>query len=75
MTLESNIVVDPPATRRLRRLTPWVLVLLMVALIVAPGIITERNDAADTGASGPEELGGLPAAPPLMVAGLERSAL
>ena len=75
MTLESNIVLDPPVTRRLRRLTPWVLLLLFVALIVAPGIITELNDAAGTDARGPEMLGRLPAAPPLMVAGSERPAL
>ena len=67
MTLESNIVVDPPVTRRLRRLAPWVLLLLFAALIVAPGIITELKDAIPA----PETLGRLSAVPPL----LERSAL
>jgi len=75
MTLESNIVTEPPATRRLRRLAPWVLLLMLVALIVAPGIITELNDAATTGAPPPEMLGRLTAVPQPPNAGLDRSAL
>ena len=72
MTLESNIVNEPTATRRLRRLAPWVLVLLFVALIMAPGIITELSGATTAGAPAPEMLGRLSAVP---VAGPERSAL
>ena len=75
MTLESNIVIDPPATRRLRRLAPWVLLLVFVALIMAPGIITEFRDAGSTGAPAPEMLGRLSAGPQLPAAGPERSAL
>ena len=67
MALEQNIVVDPPATRRLRRVAPWVLLFLFAALIVAPGIITELNGAAPA----PEMVDRVSAAPPLV----ERSAL
>ena len=75
MTLESNIVTDPPATRRLRRLAPWVLLLLFVALVMAPGIVTELNGATTTGAPAPEMLNRLSAAPQLEAASPDRSAL
>jgi peptidoglycan/LPS O-acetylase OafA/YrhL len=40
MTLTSSLAYDTPAARRFRRLAPLVVLLGLMALIMAPGIIT-----------------------------------
>ena len=57
MSLGSNIVIDSPAARRVRRLAPWVILLARAALTVTPGIITELDDAAITRAAAGDVLG------------------
>ena len=60
MTLNRDIMIDPPATRRLRRLAPLILLLALAALIMAPGIITELGDNAASGATARAALSQLP---------------
>ena len=39
MTLSSEIVIEPPAARRFRRLVPLAILLVLVALVMAPGFL------------------------------------
>ena len=43
MTLSSTLAYDTPAARRFRRIAPLVVLLGLVALIMAPGLITQLN--------------------------------
>ncbi len=43
MTLSSTLAYDTPAARRFRRIAPLVVLLGLVALIMAPGLITRLN--------------------------------
>ena len=40
MTLNSEIMSDPPAARRLRRLAPLAIVLALAVLVMAPGFFS-----------------------------------
>jgi peptidoglycan/LPS O-acetylase OafA/YrhL len=74
MTLNDQILLDPPATRRIRRLAPLVILLVLAALIIAPGLIAEQDDDATLATAGAEVMSGLSAVPLLLVAGLRQLA-
>jgi hypothetical protein len=40
MTLNSEIMTDPPAARRFRRLAPLAIVLALAVLVMAPGFFS-----------------------------------
>jgi len=54
MPLNSKIVHDPPAARRFRLLAPLVVLLVLAALLMMPGILAERGDQAPIGAARPQ---------------------
>jgi hypothetical protein len=54
MTLNSKIVHDPPAARQFRLLAPLVVLLVLAALLMMPGILAERGDKAAVGAARPQ---------------------
>ena len=54
MTLNSKIVHDPPAARRFRLLAPLVVLLVLAALLMMPGILAERGDEAAVSPARPQ---------------------
>jgi hypothetical protein len=54
MALTSEIVTESPASRRFRLLAPLVVLLVLAALLIVPGILAERADEATVGAARPQ---------------------